>query len=220
MNFDIKVRDTATPRVNRLLDSLTPAGLVRMHQRIGRKILNLTRNYFLGLQSTRHATAERLGAQPTNYWGKAAESVSQPENLSTDAESARLLISAPGISRAMQDIDIFPGDGKQYLTIPIASESYGNRILMGEDTPRFENGFFFTSKAGNLLYAQRQGQGKEATIHPLYLLKPSVHQEQDRTLLPSDEAYLAAAMAGVRVGLDDLAGERGLGGAIAEKEGA
>lgn len=215
MNFFVSIRDAATPKARKMIDSFTPAGLVRLHQRVGHRLVNLVRDYFLLLQGTRHATSERLGAQPTNYWGKAAESVAQPENMSADQDAAHVLIAAPGISRALGDIDIYPGEGKQYLTIPIAAESYGNRILMGEDTPRFEHGFFFTSKKGNLIYAQKQGKGKDAVIHPLYLLLPSVHQSQDRTLLPSDDAITGATQEVLQDTFKELASD--VSGQIAER---
>jgi len=176
--------------LRKILEAVGPSGRAKLNAAVGRKLSYLVRGHFLGLQSSRHATAERLGATPTNYWGKAAESVS----MTSDDESSTVSIGAPGISRAAQDIDIVPGEGKKYLSIPIASESYGNRMLIGETAPRFENGFFFTSKAGNLIYAQKQGKGKDAQIHPLYLLKPSVHQQQDRSLLPSDDQFLDAAL--------------------------
>lgn len=207
MSFYVSIRDSATPAAQRVIDSMGSTLRTRLHKRIGHGLVNLVRGHFLGLQATRHKTSEALGATPTNYWGKAAESVSQPEAMSADAEAAHLAIAVPGIRRAQEDIDIYPTEGRQYLTIPIASESYGNSILKGETTPRFEGGFFFTSKRGNLIYAIKEGKGRDATIHPLYVLKPHVHQEQDRTLLPSDDQIEESAQDSLKESLSELAAE-------------
>lgn len=181
--FRFRIADQATPVLRKYLDMVKGPNRVRLHRMIGSDLAYLVRSYFHGLQETRHKTAEALGAKVTNYWAKAEEGVS----YRGDMDAAHVGIAAPGIGRAVHDVDIFPSGGREYLTIPIASEAYGHRILQGEE-PRFSGGFFFTSKKGNLIYARKEGEGASAQIHPLYLLKPSVHQEQDRTLLPSDEA--------------------------------
>jgi hypothetical protein len=190
--LSITLRDSAGPKMRSLITSLDSSGRARLNRWIGTDEQLLVRDHFLALQGSRHASASRLGAQPTNYWGKAAESVSQADALSAGAESAVVSIAAPGIVRAVRDVDIHPTGGRQYLSIPIASEAYGNRMLKGEGS-RFPKGFFITSKKGNLLFVERVGEGKTAQLHPLYLMKPSVHQPQDRTLLPSDAQILNTA---------------------------
>lgn len=55
---------------------------------------------------------------------------------------------------------------KKKLTIPLGSTKGLIR--------NFPGGFFFKSKAGNLLYAQRVGKGKRARIKPLFVLKDQV----------------------------------------------
>ncbi len=54
----------------------------------------------------------------------------------------------------------------KHLTIPLGSTK--GRIR------NFPGGFFFKSKSGNLLYAQRAGSGKRAQIKPLFVLKDQV----------------------------------------------
>jgi hypothetical protein len=147
------------------------------------------RHYLIVLAGTRHASAERLGGTPTGFLASAAEAVAQPECLSADADGCTISVYSPGMGRAFHDVTLRPGEGKQYLTIPIDGEAYGNRINKG-DGPRFPGGFFFTSKKGNLLYGLREGEG----IRPLYLLKKEVHQAQDRTLLPSDDELTHCAL--------------------------
>jgi len=183
----ISIRNTATPMVKRFLDGVTSAGRIRLNLKIGRAIQNAVRHYLIVLAGTRHTWATKLGGTPTGFLAMAAEAVSLPEVLSADADGCTISVYSPGMGRAFHDVTIRPGEGRQYVTIPIAGEAYGNRIRQG-DSPRFPGGFFFTSKKGNLLYGLRDGEG----IHPLYLLKREVHQNQDRSLLPSDEELLQA----------------------------
>lgn len=205
MTGSVNINDSATPKLRKFLEAAGAKLRSRLNRHIGAAVQNLIRNHFLKLQSSRHESAERVGGTPTNYWGKAAESVSLPAAVRADEIAAVVAINAPGIGRVDHDVTIKAGTqtpGVEYLTIPIAAESYGNRIFQGEEG-RFEGGFFFKSKKGNLLYGVREGKG----IHPLYLLKPEVTLKQDRSLLPSDQEILDAAMASLKQDLQSLLGE-------------
>jgi hypothetical protein len=97
-----------------------------------------------------------------------------------------------GIRRAAHDVDIAPGAGKQWLTIPIHAAAYNQRAYRMA-------GLFFVQPKGKdfALLGRREGEGKGAGVVWMYLLKRSVHQKQDRTLLPSDAEYIAAAETGI-----------------------
>lgn len=70
--------------------------------------------------------------------------------------------------------EIKPRNGK-YLALPIG-KALGPRGIPRKKGPReYPDGFFFTSKRGNLLFGVRSGRGKRKRIEPLYLLRTSVY---------------------------------------------
>ncbi len=195
----LNIRDDLTPKLRAVLDHLTRNQRARLHLRMGRAVQNLCRRHLLGLAATRHATAHKLGAQPTHFLASAAGAAALPQALSADATGATITIVHPAIGRAGHDVVIRPTGGRQFLTIPISADSYGLRINQG-DNPRFPKAFFFTSKKGHLLYGVKAGQ----TIHPLYALKTEVRLKQDRTLLPSDQEIRQTALATLQTDLRQI----------------
>lgn len=167
------------------------AGLTNLsglHESIAHEGARITRDYLVEIASARHDTADRLGAQPSGFWAQDAESVT----FTSDDEAATIIIDHPGIGRAAHDRDITPVE-KQWLTIALIAAAYNQRAYRVD-------GLFFVQPKGKdyALLGQRQGTGKEATVTWWYLLVKGVHQGQDRTLLPSDEAYRIAALRGTR----------------------
>jgi hypothetical protein len=145
------------------------------------------RDYLRDFAEVHHATANRLGAEPTNFWGQAAESTES----ASDASGATVTIHSPGIGRVDHDVDIYPTGGKQWLTIPANAAAYGNRYLVGTaERARFD-------KDGNLLPPKNPGA-------PLYVFVKQAHLKQDRALLPSDDALMAAAIEGADEGISLL----------------
>lgn len=170
--------DTASPDlaawVRRLED------LTRLHEMIGERVENLTRRYLAAIATERHATADRLGASPTGALSRAAES---PEAKGTRDSVILTMRPAEILARAFRDVEIVPRAGKKWLTIPVHHSSYGKRA--GEFS---ELHFVFIPDENIAMLVQRAANGN--TI-PLFLLVRKVTQKQDRTLLPSDEAFLA-----------------------------
>jgi hypothetical protein len=208
----LNIRDGLTPRLRALLERLGSSLRARLHRNMGRAVQNLCRRYLLGLAATRHATANKLGAQPTHFLASAAAAAAQPQALRADASGATITIIHPGIGRVGHDVAIRPTGGRTYLTIPVSADAYGHRIMQDE-SPRFPKGFFFTSKNGNLLYGIKDGRA----IHPCYALKTEVHLKQDRTLLPADKEIQLTALATLQ---NDLAkAGRGLRGEMERREG-
>lgn len=140
----------------------------------------LTRRHLIRLGSWKHTTAARLGAQPTGILGKAAGKVSE---TATD-QFGEVSITSPAVRRAFHDVEIRPKSWA-FLTIPASSTSYGLRaaVLAGLGWKIYRPG-----KARVLM-------GKLGDDEPklLYYLVTSVHQRQDRSLLPSDEAMKQSA---------------------------
>ena len=147
-----------------------------------------TRDYLAGLAETRHDTANRLGATPSGHLAQAARAV-EDAPVSTDAESGSFVINHPGMVRAFRDVTIVPRAAKA-LAIPLNAEAYNRRPRQfGPDAF-----FVFRSKTtGNAFLAKRQKEKGEKPLL-MYLLVKSVHQPQDRTLLPSDAEWAAAAV--------------------------
>ncbi len=194
--ISLNIRDGLAPRMRAILDHIGGGGRIRLNRQMGRAVQNLCQRHLLGVAATRHGTAHKLGAAPTHFLAGAAAAAAQPEALRADASGATITIVHPAIGRAGHEVDIRPTGGRQYLTIPISTEAYG-QSMMREGNPRFPKAFFFTSKNGNLLYGVKTGR----TLHPLYALKTEVHLKQDRTLLPSDQEIQQTAITSLQAGL-------------------
>ena len=180
--ISIDVRDAVTPALARLTGALTDS--TKLNAKIGGDVLSLVRDHLTGIAEERHATAEKLGASPSKFWGN-------PDTYTTlraDADAAHILINHAGIGRVAHDVTILPGAGKQWLTIPLIAAAYNQRAAGMA-------GLFFVQPKGkpHALLGRRTGSGKDAQVTWVYLLVKSVHQHQDRTLLPPDEAFQATA---------------------------
>ena len=95
-------------------------------------------------------------------------------------------IDIPGASRAFRDLDIYPKSA-EYLTIPLHRSAYGL-------SPREFPERLFRPKGKDILAMVQNG-----ALVAVYALSKHVHQNQDRTLLPSDSSLtLALARSCVR----------------------
>lgn len=145
----------------------------------------LTREHVRGQVSSRHRTAEKLGARPTGHLLRAAESI----DSSANHQGAE--VSWPrntGLQRAFRPLIIRPKKPDGFLTIPIDAASYGRRAR------EFDDLFVAVGRRGGLVLARLNGQD----IQFLYLLVRKSVVPQDRDLLPSGDQYRRAAEVGVR----------------------
>jgi hypothetical protein len=173
--------DAVIPRLGQFVEQLRDR--TGLHEAIGRRALHVTRDWLIEIAQTRHNSAQRLGAEPSGFWGRAAEQV----HSEADQEAATVTVSGPGIGRAAHDVDIEPGEGKKFLTIPLCAEAYNQRAY------RVPGLFVFKGTMGGLFLAAKNPDG---SLNIWYALVASVHQQQDRSLLPSDTDYTLAAMEG------------------------
>lgn len=179
-------------RVLKYLPSIMEAG--------GNTAARVIRNHIRHLAQTRHDTADRLGAQPTNHFK--ASDVS-PAHVSDS--QVYISISTPGMSRAFQDIDILPVEARS-LAIPMHADAYG--FQPRELTDRGERLFRILRRGerrgGNMMDILFR-RGDRGQLEAMYSLVGAVHQKQDRTLLPSDdqlnEAFEKGASKAVEVAL-------------------
>jgi hypothetical protein len=152
-----------------------------LHADMATEGAELTRGYLRGLN--RHASAEKFGAPPTNFRQKNAQVIT--EHSDDDGGYVRIPRNT-GLGRAFHDVVIRPGSGRTYLTIPAHARTYGKGVRDG-----FAEGFFnfvLLGRHAALVFSDEPDKGEVA-----YWLRRSVTQKQDRTLLPSDEAYKEVA---------------------------
>lgn len=164
-----------------------------LHQAMGTEVQHTTFEHLANLAQTRHRTALRLGAEPSNHLAQAAEKVAQGDALTADGASATLTINHIGMIRAFRDVDIAPTTGKA-LAIPVNALGYNRRPAQ---FPRDMFFVFVSRTTGNAFLALRQDrQKKDEKLTLVYALVRSVHQKQDRSLLPSQAEWEAAAARG------------------------
>ena len=151
-----------------------------LHATLAVEAQNFTRDYVA--RSSRHATAQRLGAAPTGFRQRSATRIEG----ASDADAAIIRIPRnTGLGRAFSDITLRPGSGRKYLTIPAAAETYGKAV---RDFP--QESFAFTVAGGRYpALVWREAGGTHAAGAVAYWLRREVQQKQDRTLLPTDAAY-------------------------------
>lgn len=125
-----------------------------------------------------HKTAARLGATPTGFRAKNAAAV-QPD--SDDTQAMVRIPRRTGLGRAFHDVVLTPGSGRKYLTIPGHARTYGKSV---RDFPEGTFTFAHMGRFRALIFAAEPDKGKVG-----YWLKRTVTQQQDRTLLPTDQGY-------------------------------
>lgn len=165
-----------------------------LNEAIADEAQELTSDYLREIAPESHATANRLGAEPTGALEKAAGRVTSD----ADDKEASVTVYGNLFARAFSDITITPSKARA-LTIPINAIAYGKRV--GE-LEAMGYKFFQPRKEGGkpLLWATNPS----GESMPMYLLATTVHQPQDRTLLPSDKDFLDAADRGWRNYLQKL----------------
>jgi len=155
-----------------------------LNDKIGQDELTLVQEHLKALSYDRHDSANRLGAQPSGFWENAAGQTT----LHADAQQAVVSVKHPGIGRALHDVTIVPGAGKQYLTLPLLAVAYNQRAA------GLDNLFVIRSHESALFLARHEDADKESGLEILYLLVRSVLLPQDRTLLPTDEEFEFTAL--------------------------
>ena len=217
MNVRITVTaDTATPAVRQLVDALTNQVpiLTAMGHRLVRDTSRHVSEWGLGHPN-------KLGGRRTNFWTGIAAKINPGECLDVDAHGATMSIGGPdmpGLSRAFGDVTIKPGTktpGAKYIPIPARAEAYGMRpremnnlvVFWGKNGPAGlkEVDHQAVTVVGD--YKKKKGQSvsgytKAGAVSGglvMFWFATEVHQPQDRTILPSEEAWSQSA--------NDAAGE-------------
>lgn len=160
-----------------------------VYRNAGVRLARCIRNHLRLLASTRHDTANKLGATPTGHFK--ASDVLPPNATNSDVS---VTVTTPGISRAYHDIDIDPING-QFLTIPLHADAYG--LSAREYSERYGKLFRINQKGstekGKVLYTKDALNGKPV---PLYALVSHVHQVRDPSLMPTNAKMTEEAIEG------------------------
>lgn len=151
----------------------------------------LTRAHIAKAAQSRHKTADKLGATPTNYLLKKAASVEAV------GSPGKILLSVSGeiFKRTFQPVKVSAVAAKM-LTIPWAKEAYGKRAR------EFDGLFVYQSKGGKgPSFLAKRVNGK---MQFLFLLKRTVVLPQDRGLLPSEEDIFKTVETSAEAHLDTM----------------
>jgi hypothetical protein len=182
LSVDIQITGNAQKMLAKLDAKLV--NRTELHHDIATRAENTVRDWLISLAGKRK---NRFNAPSSDYFALAAASVGSE----SDATSATVNVTSPGITRAFSDITITPGNGKKYLTIPATAEAYNKRAATFND---LRLAFF---KNGLLALVRPNKDAPKGERPPVYYwLKKSVFQKQDRTLLPSDKLLQSAAEEG------------------------
>lgn len=182
-------RDNLDARLRGIVSTLTRGEAARAG---GVEMEGAIKDHIHTLAYTRHGSAHRLGASPTGHYREEAVNLH-----STDADSATVAVSIPGIARAYRDIDIRPVRGNA-LTIPIHAWAYGKTVAEVRDSGR---DVFRPRKKDYLATLDEGGE-----LVALYLLRKHVHQPRDSSLMPADETLQESFLRGVQMAVDHYGG--------------
>ncbi len=184
MNVKVTI-DFNAAGLSRLAGKVTgPQSRARLSERMGLAVREKTREHLAALAGSRHATAIKLGASPSGHLEQAARAV-ESAPVAADPNGATLTINHVGMIRALRDVTITPRQS-QCLAIPVNAIAYNRR-----PAELWTQLGLFIAKGMIMM------PGPDGPI-ALYKLVKSVHQKQDRTLLPSGAEWTEAAADGAR----------------------
>ena len=181
VGIEINIKDGATPRINALLESVRPQAL---QKEVGEASVKLTTGHL------RANGTNKRGWKSTNFWSRAARATS----WTATEDGVTISINQIGVRQRFYGGTISAVNAKA-LTIPIASQAYGKTAadFPGAFLIRTPKGAYIVQYAGG---NTTKGRFKKqaATLEFLFVLKKSVTQKEDRSVIPSMEQYGATAL--------------------------
>ena len=199
----VEVTITKSEKLDLLIRALSPEARTDLNAVAADAVAEFIGAHVRAYSGSKHGTATAFGAPPTRHYEDGANAISS----SADADSGTVRIPIPGISRAWGDEEIRPGAGKKYLTIPARSgapEVYGKTVAI----LRGLGWSFASGRRGTpqekLLFGRFEGE-KESKV--MFILKESVVQRQDPSLLPTKEEISDCAGRAVLKRVRDIIGK-------------
>lgn len=172
------------------------SNITSIYRNGGQYLARCIRKHMRMLAATRHSSSQKLGASPSNHF-KASDVL---EPVVTES-GATVAVTTLGISRAFHDLDIYPKEASA-LAIPLHASAYGMSPREINDRglyTLFRINRKGSTEKGNVLYRNEDGQ-----LIPMYALTAHVHQNQDRSLMPSDDDMSEAALAGIEKAIEAI----------------
>lgn len=191
MSMQVQIQEGGVGnRLREISQALDGAGRAKLSRAMGKEVRGLIVQHLARLGVTRHATANRLGGQPTGYIAELAENFDQYSSVSVDQDGVSIQMTHPIISRAFRDLFIRPKNAK-YLTIPVNGLAYGH-------SPREFAKVRFIKEGGHTGPKPPKKRKYPKNDLPTYVLVNSATVPQDRSLMPSHDELEAAGAKGMR----------------------
>lgn len=187
LRINIRVEDAVVSRLRTIAQQMVGAGQAEVNRAMGVEVQQITVRHLGRLQGGTERAKSAAGRPHTGWFARAAGAAAVPSALEADAGGAVLTIKYPGLSRAFRDVTIRPKTARA-LAIPLHPQAYGKRA--GELWDRLK---LFIPKGTRVICANINGR-----VTPFYWLASSVTQKQDRSLLPSDDEFVAAGKRAVK----------------------
>ena len=175
--MEVKLRVDGKGKLEAFIRTLQPGSRAHLHTVGANALSDHVRRHLRSVSPSRHSWADRLGGRRTMHIENAIGSV-VPH---ADAAHGEVVIPIAGIGRAFHDIRLTTPtrNGKNYLTVPCASESYGHTV----DWMRRRGWKIFRpGKAKILLGYKRKGEKPKK----LFTLSEGHTLKQDPSLLPTE----------------------------------
>lgn len=158
----------------------------------GQNLAKCIRNHMRQLNASRHSPLSN--GRSSNHF--TPNKVLEP---TVDGDSTNVVVAIPGITRAYNDIDIYPVEANA-LAIPLHASAYG--ISPREISDRGTYQLFRIKRdgvPGNVLY-----RNEDDELIPMYALTMHVHQVRDPSLMPTDDEMTTASVNGVESALKTI----------------
>ena len=196
--YSVSIKDAASQATLDLISRLNPA---RVNTFVGDRCFPLTQNHLLKMPHN------KMGATPVNFYADAARNT----NRRVSPEGVIIAINKIGIRQRVKGGRITAVNSK-FLTIPIDPRAYGKTAAGFGDALQLVvikgRGAYLALKGeavdNGLGKAKRKrGSAKSEPVQGpergpiMFILKRSVTQQPDPTVLPSDAEYLDEALKGV-----------------------
>lgn len=166
------------PPLLRLADGIKRPDVRRV---MGRAIGTTLRKHYTKLDRER---PNQLGGKRTHFWGQVRRSVQQP--MLVGGDGVRVDTNHVGAAQRYFGGDIEAKPGKK-LTIPVHPEAHGKRAREFDDL----DPIYFDNGDGILVRPNDESPNGIGEVY--YLLRQRVHQEEDPTVLPTEEELQQAA---------------------------